>query len=91
MVGADTNLGVGFHCPGSYSFSALAQHTPQMSGPVESQQVIVSLDMRAFSYYHVRQHNGNAAPGDFAILIGSSSVDIRLQGKRLLDPGLENR
>jgi len=32
-----------------------------------------------------------AAPGDFAIIVGSSSVDIRLQGKYSLDFGEEHR
>jgi beta-glucosidase len=54
--------------------------------PGESKQITVLLDRRAFSYYDVAQHGWNAAPGDFVILVGSSSADIRLQGKYSLVP-----
>jgi len=47
--------------------------------PGESKQVTLSLDQRAFSYFDVAKHDWHAEPGDFAILIGSSSADIRLQ------------
>jgi len=47
--------------------------------PGESKQVTLSLDRRAFSYFDVAKHDWHAEPGDFAILIGSSSADIRLQ------------
>ena len=59
--------------------------------PGESKQVSVLLDRRAFSYYDVTKHDWNAAPGDFAVLVGGSSADIRLQGKYSLTPGQENR
>jgi beta-glucosidase len=48
--------------------------------PGESKQVTLSLDRRAFSYFDAAKHDWHAEPGDFAILIGSSSADIRLQG-----------
>lgn len=48
--------------------------------PGETKQVTLSLDRRAFSYFDVAKHGWNAEPGDFAILIGSSSAEIRLQG-----------
>jgi beta-glucosidase len=48
--------------------------------PGESKQVTLSLDRRAFSYFDVVKHDWHAEPGDFAISIGSSSADIRLQG-----------
>lgn len=59
--------------------------------PGESKSVTVLLDRRAFSYFDVTSHDWNAAPGDFAILVGSSSMDIRLQGKYSLGSGQENR
>lgn len=59
--------------------------------PGESRTITVLLDTRAFSYYDVTKHDWNAAPGDFAILVGGSSADIRLQGKYSLGPGQENR
>jgi beta-glucosidase len=48
--------------------------------PGETKQVTLSLDRRAFSYFDGMKHDWRAEPGDFAILIGSSSADIRLQG-----------
>lgn len=48
--------------------------------PGETKQVTLSLDRRAFSYFDVTKHDWHAEPGDFAILIGSSSAEIRLQG-----------
>ena len=49
--------------------------------PGESKEITVMLDRRALSYYDVAQHGWSAAPGDFGILVGSSSADIRLQGE----------
>jgi len=57
----------------------------------ETRQVTVTLDRRAFSYYDVKKHDWNAEPGEFAILVGSSSAEIKLQGKYALAPGQENR
>jgi len=34
-----------------------------------------------FSYFGVKDHDWNADPGDFDILVGSSSAKIELQGK----------
>jgi beta-glucosidase len=59
--------------------------------PGESKQITVLLDRRAFSYYDVQKHGWTAAPGDFSILVGASSVDIKLQGKYSLVPGEESR
>jgi beta-glucosidase len=59
--------------------------------PGESKQVSASLDRRAFSFYDVGKHDWSAEPGEFSILVGSSSADIKLQGKYLFNPGLETR
>jgi beta-glucosidase len=59
--------------------------------PGESKQLSVTLDRRAFSFYDVGKHVWSAEPGEFSILVGSSSADIKLQGKHLLNPGLETR
>jgi beta-glucosidase len=59
--------------------------------PGESKQLTVLLDDRAFSYYDVAKHDWSAAPGEFGILVGGSSVDIKLQGKYALVSGEENR
>jgi len=54
--------------------------------PGESKELRIFLDRRAFSYYDVARHDWTAAPGGFSILVGSSSADIRLQGKFSLAP-----
>ena len=48
--------------------------------PGETKHVTLSLDRRAFSFFDITKHDWRAEPGDFAILVGSSSADIRLQG-----------
>ena len=49
--------------------------------PGQTKPVTLLLDRRALSYYDVTRQDWVAAPGEFAILVGSSSADIRLQGK----------
>jgi hypothetical protein len=46
----------------------------------ESKQVTLPLNRRAFSFFDVKTHNWKVDPGDFAILVGSSSADIQLMG-----------
>jgi beta-glucosidase len=48
--------------------------------PGASERVTIKLDRRAFSFYDVNQKDWNAEPGEFVILVGSSSDRIRLQG-----------
>jgi beta-glucosidase len=48
--------------------------------PGETKQVTLALDRRAFSFFDVKNHDWTAEPGDFAILVGSSSADIQLKG-----------
>jgi beta-glucosidase len=49
--------------------------------PGETKRVTISLDQRAFSYYDVSTSAWKAEPGDFAILVGSSSAQIEMRGK----------
>jgi beta-glucosidase len=49
--------------------------------PGETRNVTISLDRRAFSYYDVDGKQWKADPGDFAILVGSSSAKTELDGK----------
>lgn len=49
--------------------------------PGESKRVSVKLDRRSFSFFDVKEHDWRAEPGDFSILVGSSSAKIELQGK----------
>jgi beta-glucosidase len=49
--------------------------------PGETKTVSVKLDRRAFSYYDLAKRAWIAPPGEYGILVGSSSAEIRLQGK----------
>ncbi len=54
--------------------------------PGESRRVTLHLNRRSFSYYDVKSHGWTAEPGEFAILVGSSSAQIMLQGEFKLTP-----
>lgn len=54
-----------------------------------SEQVTVTLDQRAFSFYDVGKQDWSAEPGECSIMAGSSSADIKLQGKYHLTNGQE--
>jgi len=54
--------------------------------PGETKPITVKLNRRAFSYYDVGKKDWTATPGDFGILIGSSSEKIELSGKVRLNP-----
>ena len=49
--------------------------------PGETRRASIELDRRAFSYYDVNAREWKAEPGDFEVLIGSSSAKIELRGK----------
>jgi beta-glucosidase len=49
--------------------------------PGEKQKVSVTLDQGAFAYYDVDKKGWVAEKGEYKILVGSSSRDIRLKGK----------
>ena len=48
--------------------------------PGEETTVTLELDKRAFAYYNVNLHDWHVESGDFNILVGASSRDIRLEG-----------
>jgi len=54
--------------------------------PGESKRVTVQLERRAFSFYDVKKSNWSAEPGEFTILVGAASDDIRLKTKFALTP-----
>jgi beta-glucosidase len=54
--------------------------------PGETKRVSVLLDRRAFSYYNADAKRWTAEPGEYELLVGSSSEDIQLRGKVTL-PG----
>ena len=49
--------------------------------PSEEKTVSVELSKRAFAYYNVNIHDWHVESGDFEILVGASSRDIKLKGK----------
>jgi beta-glucosidase len=49
--------------------------------PGEIKRVTVKLDRRAFCFYDVNRKDWNAEPGEFSILVGSSSDRVQLQGR----------
>src|SRR4029077_755270 len=46
--------------------------------PGETRRVTLTLGRRAFSFYDVKKNDWSAEVGDFTILVGGSSNDIRL-------------
>jgi beta-glucosidase len=54
--------------------------------PGETKHVTVQLDRRAFEYYDVKGSRWHADPGEFSILVGASSQDIKLEAKTTLNP-----
>jgi beta-glucosidase len=48
--------------------------------PGAEQTVTIELPERAFAYYNTAQKNWQVETGEFEILVGASSVDLRLQG-----------
>jgi beta-glucosidase len=49
--------------------------------PGETKSITVKLNRRSFSYYDVNTKQWTADPGEFGILVGSSSQKIELSGK----------
>src|SRR5580698_2134411 len=52
--------------------------------PGETKTITVKLNDRSFSYYDVAKHGWVAEPGDFGIIVGSSSAKTELTGKTTL-------
>ncbi len=48
--------------------------------PGETKKVTLTLNRRALSYYDANKKDWTAEPGDFTVLVGSSSQDLRLKG-----------
>jgi beta-glucosidase len=49
--------------------------------PGETKTVKFNIGKDAFSFYYAEKHQWKAEPGEFKVLLGSSSADIRLQDK----------
>jgi len=52
--------------------------------PGETKRVTLALDRRAFSFYDIGKKDWSAEPGDFTILVGSSSDNIQLRSRFIL-------
>jgi len=48
--------------------------------PGETRRVSIALGRRSFAFYDVNRKDWSAEEGDYSLLIGSSSDDIRLRG-----------
>jgi beta-glucosidase len=59
--------------------------------PGDSKRISLQLDRHAFSFFDVKKHQWSAEPGEFAILVGSSSTKIELQAKYALSSEQEKR
>ncbi|MEJ2667570.1 MAG: glycoside hydrolase family 3 C-terminal domain-containing protein [Deinococcales bacterium] len=57
--------------------------------PGETQRVTLRLDMRSFAYYDPTHRRWVAEAGDFELLVGASSTDIRLRARITLAHGTE--
>lgn len=55
--------------------------------PGESKSVTVKLDSQALCYFDERKTQWVAEPGTFAVLVGASSIDIKLRGEFVLEKG----
>ncbi|MFH0771048.1 MAG: glycoside hydrolase family 3 C-terminal domain-containing protein [Candidatus Omnitrophota bacterium] len=56
--------------------------------PNETKKIKLTLDKRAMSYYDVKKKDWVVEPGEFKVLIGGSSRDIRLEGRFIVRKGL---
>ncbi|NWG07648.1 MAG: glycoside hydrolase family 3 C-terminal domain-containing protein [Chloroflexi bacterium] len=54
--------------------------------PKQTRTVTFTLDREAFWYFDVVRNKWNTEPGEFEILVGASSRDIRLSGTVTLEP-----
>ncbi|MAT44951.1 MAG: glycosyl hydrolase [Anaerolineaceae bacterium] len=52
--------------------------------PGEEKEITIHLDQRAFAFYDVTQKDWIVESGEFEILVGASSQDIRLKGTTLI-------
>lgn len=64
---------------------ALANFAQVTLAPGETQTVTLTLNQRAFSWYNPAIKDWQVDNGDYAILVGASSQDIRLQATATLD------
>lgn len=54
--------------------------------PGQTQTLAFTLNREAFWYFNTAANTWDVEPGDFEILVGASSTDIRLQARVALDP-----
>jgi beta-glucosidase len=71
----------GSHAPVPRPVKELKGFKKVILSPAETNNVTVTLDRRAFSYYDVKSHTWTVAPGDFDLFVARSAADIELTGK----------
>ena len=69
------------HAPVSRPVKELKGFKKVSLNPGETKNVVVKLDIRAFSYYDVKKHAWTVAPGDFDLFVARSAAEIALTGK----------
>ncbi len=76
--------------------SALARPPKELKGfakvelePGQTKTVSISLDFRSFAYYHPQYHTWVTEDGDFDILFGASSADIRQSARTTMKSTIE--
>jgi beta-glucosidase len=60
-------------------FKELKEFAKVTLKPGETKNITIRLDNRAFSFYDVSSKKWVAEPGEFDVLLGSSSRDIKLK------------
>jgi len=78
---AQVYLGPAPSPPAPMATKSLAGFARLVLTPGERRQVLVHVDGRALSYWSEAEHTWRRAPGTRAVLVGSSSRDIRLTGR----------
>jgi beta-glucosidase len=68
-------------CPVDRPYKELKGFNKINLKPGESKKVTIKLDKKAFQFYSTDKKQWTSEPGEFEILVGSSSKEIRLKGK----------
>jgi beta-glucosidase len=58
--------------------------------PGEEKEISITLDRRAFAYYNTEISDWHVESGDYKILVGSSSIDIRLEDQISIESTQKN-
>ena len=59
--------------------------------PGQEQETTVTLDRRAFAFFDVARQEWVVEPGEFRIVVGASSRDIRVEGKVTMQSDMSDK